>query len=260
MPKIILKHGIRIHKPILTQITQVTQAKTRRIALSASLWGTKMKYYVPLLENIALIKLYNYPLDIVVHVDNSSHDLFVKMLQNENLLLPNIKIIDHTTNVGTRGAMWRYHTLLYDYDVINLIDSDQVFYHEMFTLYCTWWSYNKNMMMIWDHPKHRRFMAGRSGFTKLSDKEKSRLKLFFDEWDLRTDIKYGDDELILDKIFDAYKADAVHFKIPGLEREYIPFVVKIKPRLDMIFFNKRLITHLNGWDGNYYILEGVKYA
>lgn len=151
----------------------------------------------------------------VVHLTQQSKDKFVDICNYYHINLDKVQFIIHeNTDNRFESTYWRYETLLMDYDIVHVIDTD-VDYSNLDKYYNSWYidypDYNWFMMHTWW--PHTNIPAGLSSF-RLCNIEK---KIFLDLIDdMKNNVtEYRHDEIILWKhLKDYYKNNGILYTTP----------------------------------------------
>ena len=98
-------------------------------AVSVSLFGKKIHYFLKCLWNIQSFKKHNLfnKYDYILNTDTESLNLLMQIAQNEDIIIPeNVKIFTcYNKNFYFNGSMWRFHPIYKcNYDIIYVADID----------------------------------------------------------------------------------------------------------------------------------------
>lgn len=168
---------------------------TYKITYSASVYGKQIIYYLGILKTI-----YDLPnRHFVIHTNDESKKLFLKLAQNSLINLSNVDFIEHNVQIKSKWdcMWWRYYTLEMDYDIVHMIDTDTVSTN-LDKYYFGWFDENPQLDYLVMHlnKNHWGYMGGSSSF-RLCNINKKIIDLIIKTIKNSNNISYGKDELIL---------------------------------------------------------------
>lgn len=181
-------------------VVESVEDRSKRMAVSFSLYGAAAKYAVGVIENIRLCKDLYPEAEVVVHVESGHY-------ASRRIADEGARIVLHDPASGHAGMMWRFESGAERdrYDVVLFRDADSRVNARERAAVDEWLAGSSALHCMRDHPVHRRpIMGGMWGLRTHSFDMASALA------GRAAGSRYGDDEGFLsDVVWPALKRDCV---------------------------------------------------
>lgn len=163
-----------------------------RSIYSVSVYGDRLVYYFGILRTIYDLPNRNF----IIHTTEKYKDLFNRIASDQKINIDSVIFnIHQEPKTSWHSCLWRYDTILMDYDIVNIIDSD-VNYSNLDKYYNSWYYDYIDCDYLVMHlcNSHKDFMCGLSSF-RLSKIDNHTKNLIVNI--LNSSKTYADDEKII---------------------------------------------------------------
>jgi hypothetical protein len=124
--------------------------------ISFSLFGNNLKYYLGILDNIALANEHYPNCDIIIYFEDTSYFNLVELESFDHIRIEKMGQSKHMS-----GMFWRFHSIEHSlYDFFLFRDADSRITLRESSMVNEWLNSGKNLHIIRDHPMHNAPILG----------------------------------------------------------------------------------------------------